>query len=480
MKNRTSGKIFFLIVTTIVVTITAITLSSCKTLGEDILADSDTFEVTRGDIIQTITTSGYVDSVEKNDYSLAIQGKVLYILDKDDIFKKGDVLLEVDNSRQELLIAQSEENLNTARNSLSIAKLNYQQALDANHVALQLAETSAQQAELSTRSALVALENANNMADKSEKSAKVALENAKKLLSEAKDEAKSNPMITDTQLAQYEANVNSAEANYDSVSAQSQSAAKSAEIAYEQSILGQSASYWSNLSSTQSAKTQIEAAAVNIRQAETQLRLSEISLELARLDVDNNITYAPYDGIVLASTYKEGQYASPGMNAISIISNDFIIKAEINETDVVNLKTGQDVDIILDAYPETTFKGKIIEISRIPSSIGGVVTFDFLVRPEIENAPELIYGLSANLEITEAVSKNVLYVPIDSILEENGKTYVNLVTEDGNIKKTEVVTGASNYDFIEIKSGLNEGDTVLISSINYINAIKSSLEPETD
>ncbi|MDD3819196.1 MAG: HlyD family efflux transporter periplasmic adaptor subunit, partial [Actinomycetota bacterium] len=432
-----------------------------------------------GDIIQTITTSGYVDSVDKNDYSLVTQGKVLYTLEKDDIFRKGDVLLEIDNSRQELLIAQAEENLNAARNSLSIAKLNYQQALDANHIAIQLAETGAQQAELSTRSALVALENANNMADKSEKSAKVALENAKKLFAEAKDDAKSNPLITDTQLAQYEANVDSAEANYDSVSVQSRSTVKSAEIAYEQSILGQSTSYWSNLSSTQSAKSQIEAAAINIRQAETQLRLSEVSLELARLDMDN-ITYAPYDGIVLASTYKEGQYASPGMNAISIISNDFIIKAEINETDVVNLKTGQDVDIILDAYPETTFKGKIIEISRIPTSTGGVVTFDFIIKPDRENAPELIYGLSANLEITEAISKNVLYAPIDSIIEENGKTYVNLVSEDGSIKKTEVVTGASNYDFIEIKSGLNEGDTILISSINYINAIKDNLESEAN
>jgi HlyD family secretion protein len=474
--SRSIRKIFFLILTIITVIITALSLSSCKTLGEDVIASSDTFEVTRGDIIQTTSTSGYVDSSEKNDYSIATQGKVLHALEKGDIFNKGDVLLEIDNSRQKLLIAQAEENLEAARNSFSIAQINYQRALDANHIAIQLAETSSQQAELATISALKALENANNMADKSEKSAKVALENAKKLLNEAKDE----PLIPDTQLAQYEANVDSAEANYDSVAAQGRSTAESAKNAYEQSILGQSASYWSNLSSTQSAKSQVEATAVNIKQAETQINLSEISLELARLDVDDNIIYAPYNGIVLSSTYKEGQYASPGMNAISIISNDFIIKADINEADIVNLKVGQDVDIILDAYPEIKFKGKIIEISRIPTSIGGVVSFDFLVRPDKENAPELLYGLSASLEIIELVSENILYVPIDSIIEEDGKTYVNLVTEDGKVKKTEVVTGAFNYEFIEIKSGLSEGDTVLISSINYGELIKESLEPETD
>jgi HlyD family secretion protein len=469
-------KIFFLILTIITVIITVLSLSSCKTLGKDVLASSDKFEVTRGDIIQTTSASGYVDSSEKNDYSITTQGKVLHTLEKGDIFKKGDFLLEIDNSRQKLLIAQAEENLEAARNSLSIAQVNYQRALDANHIAIQLAETSSQQAELATSNTLKALENANNMADKSEKSARVALENAKKLLDEAKNES----LITDTQLAQYEANVDSAEASYDSVVAQGRSTIESAENAYEQSILGQSTSYWSNLSSTQSAKSQIEATAVNIKQAETQINLSEISLELSRLDIDDNIIYAPYDGIVLSSTYKEGQYASPGMNAISIISNDFIIKADINEADIVNLKVGQDVEITLDAYPEIKFKGKIIEISRIPTSIGGVVSFEFLVRPDKENAPELLYGLSASLEITELVSEDILYVPIDSIIEEDGKTYVNLVAEDGNVKKTEVVTGAFNYEFIEIRSGLSEGDTVLISSINYGELIKESLEPETD
>ncbi len=465
MLSRLIRKKFFIInATFVIITIIMVSsgLSSCKSIG-DTSKLLDKFEVTRGDIVQAITTSGYIDSGEKNDYSINVSGEVLHALSKDDVFSKGDVLIEIDNSRQELLIAQSEENINLAKDSLALAKISYQQALDYNHIALQLAETGSQQAELSTHNAFIALENSNNIADKSKKSAEVALENAKKILAEAKNE----PLITDTQLAQYKANVDSARASYESAIAQGRSTAESAEGAYEQSNLGQSTTYWSNLSSTQSAASQIEVAAKNINQAETQLRLSEISLELARLEIDNNIIYAPYDGVVLSSSYKEGQYASPGINDISIISSDFVIRADINEIDVINLEIGQDVDIRLDAYYETNFKGKIIKISQIPTNIGGVVSFEFLVKPEIKNAPKLLYGLSASLDIITSGVENVLYVPIQSVFEEDGKTYVDVVAGDGNIEKREIYTGTFNYDFIEIKSGLSEGDNILISPVHY-------------
>ena len=448
----------FLILTIITIIIALLNLLACRAIG-DSQEDAETFEVTRGNIIQTVTTSGYVDSSKQNDYSLSASGKVLCALSKGDTFSKGDVLIEIDDSRQELLIAQAEENLNTAKNSLALARISYQKALDANHIAIQLAEVSTSLAEQSTQSAYKALENANNMANKSKESAGVALENAKKLLAQAQ----SDPLITDTQLVQYEANVDSAQAGYESAVAQGRSSAESAEGTYNQTLINQSSAYWSNLSSTQSAASQIEVTAKNMEQAETQLKLSEINLELAKLDMGSSVIHAPYNGIVLSSVYKEGQYASPGINAISIISSDFIIKANVNEIDVVNLQIGQDVDIRLDAYYENEFSGKIIKISPISSNIGGVVSFELTVKPETGNGPELLYGLSASLTITTSGVEDVLFVPIQSVYEEDGKSYVDLVAEDGSTEKKEVTTGMFNYDFIEIKSGLNKGDIILTS-----------------
>ena len=96
-----------------------------------------------------------------------------------------------------------------------------------------------------------------------------------------------------------------------------------------------------------------------------------------------------------------------------------------------------------------------------------MVSFELIVKPEIENGPKLLYGLSASLDITTSSSENVLFVPIQSVYEEDGKSYVDLVAEDGSTEKTEVTTGIFNYDFIEIKSGLNKGDTILISPAQY-------------
>ena len=426
MISKITGKFFFIITVIAIIIIALLNLTACNRLG-DISEIMDTFEVTKGDIIQTVTTSGYVDSSEQNGYSLSASGKVLSALSKGDTFSKGDSLIEIDDSRQELLIAQAEENLNTAKNSMALARISYQKALDANHIALQLADTNTSLSEQSVQNALTALEGANKSLDL----------------------AKKNISSTDLQIAQ--------------ASTQSHSA----EGAYQQTLINQSSTYWSNLSSTQSAASQIEVTAKNINQAEIQLNLSQISLELVKLDIDSGTIYAPYNGIVLSSAYKEGEYAGPGVPAISIISSDFIIKADINEIDVVNLQLGQDVDIRLDAYYENEFSGKIINISPISTNIGGVVSFELIVKPEIENGPKLLYGLSASLDITTSSSENVLFVPIQSVYEEDGKSYVDLVAEDDGIEKTEVTTGIFNYDFIEIKSGLNKGDTILISPAQY-------------
>ncbi|MCD4669009.1 MAG: efflux RND transporter periplasmic adaptor subunit [Actinomycetia bacterium] len=405
MKDIITGKYLF-IITVIITIVASFSLTACNELT-DISKTMDSFEVVKGDIIQTVNTSGSVGSSEQNDYPLSVSGKVLHALSKGDTFSKGDVLIKIDDSRQELLIAQAEENLNTGRHSLKLAKISYQQALDANHIAIQLAGNNMQQAELAAENAFRALENANNMASKSMRD--------------------------------------------------------SAEGTYEQSVLGQSTAYWNNFSSTKNTQDQIKITKENIEQAETQLKLSEINLELAKLDMDSSIIHAPYDGIVSSSSYKEGQNASPGVNAISIISDDFIIRADINEIDVINLQVGQDVDIRLDAYYENEFSGKIVYIAPIPTSIGGVVSYELIVKPEAGEGPELLYGLSASLAITTSGIKNVLYVPIQSVYEEDGKSYVDFVVEGANIEKTEVTIGAFNYDFIEIKSGLKEGDNILIS-----------------
>ena len=413
-----------LIAATVIIIIAMLNLLACRAI-RDGQEETETFEVARGDVIQTVNTSGYVLGEMENSYSLMASGKVARSLEKGDTFKKDDILIEIDTSRQQLLASQAEENLKIAENSLSLARLNYQQALDANHIALQMAEENKKLSELSVQNALTSLEDANEYLNLVEEGV----------------------LSTDALISQASAGSHSAEG------------------LYNQTILNQSTTYWTNLSSTQSTAHQIGITAKNIAQAESQVELSRINLDLVNLDIANSIVYAPYDGTVLSSAYRNGEYAGPGAPAISVISREFIIKAEINETDMVNLKVGQDAVIRLDAYFENEFEGKITEISPISTNIGGVVSFEIIVKPDASDVPTLLYGLSASLDIITSGAEDVLYVPIQSVFEEDGKSFVNIPGENGEVEKVEVSTGIYNFDFIEIRSGLSEGDTISISPV---------------
>jgi len=460
MKIKIIKKIFFLTVTITTIIIALLNLSACNAFGNNTV-DLETFKVTRGDIVQTISASGYIDSTSTHNYSLSTTGKVKYTLDKGDKFASDDLLFEIDSERQALLVSQAQENVNISEDSLELAQIGYQQALDANHIAVQLSEINKELAEQTTQSAYTAMVGTEDIANNLIASARTARDEAERIL----EEAKNDPMVTDTQLAQFEANLANSEANYNAVKAQQNSSKSSAQSGFEQSQLSQSSSYWTSLGNTQAARSQIDIARKSIDQAEKQLALSQISLELSEMDMDSYTIYAPYDGIVLSSSYSPGEYASPGVPAISIIEKDFVVKAEVNETDVVNLKEGQEVEVRLDAYYDYKFEGRIIQISPISSNIGGVVSFEVMVELDTQNGPEVLYGFSASLDITTSSVDDVLYVPIQYVYEDDSISYVDVLTQEGDKIKTEVTTGISNYDLVEIKSGLSEGDIVTTSSI---------------
>ena len=421
MKNNNFKKMISAAIAIAAVLTVVFTLTSCKDGGSP--DEMKTFSVIKGDIIQTVTTTGYVESKTTNSYSLQSAGIVLQALEEGDTFLEGDILIKIDNSRNDLLMAQAEENLNVAKTSLELAKLSLQQALDANHISLQLAETNIEASERSAQSALESLENANQY------------------LSAVKQH---------TEMPSYQKQ-------------QASSSVDTAEGAYDQSLTSQSATYWSNLSSIQTAGAQIEITKQNIEQAEAQVRLAGISTELAGLEMDSGIITAPYNGIVRSSTFNPGEYASSGVPAVEIIKDEFLITSDINEIDIINMEIGQKVDLTFDAYFGEAVLGKISKISPTSANIGGVVSFRITVEPETRDGLMLFDGLSTSLAIITSGVEDVIYIPIQAVFEEDEKQYVDILTGDQEVERVEVTSGIFNYDFIEIKSGLNEGDTVVIS-----------------
>ena len=443
-----------IIITVVIIIITVLILTSCAGAGMlGKMGNSDTaeegieiFELERGDIVQIVATTGSVDSSMLNYYSLQISGEVISAPEKGDVFKAGESLIKIDDSDALDQMAQVERDIENAESSLRTARINYQAALDANHIAIQMAELNTEGAEESMQSALVSLETANRSAQLSLESALYALENAQDAIV--------------------------AENNVESTKSSGRSSKNQAESSYEQSIINQSSTYWNNLSSQQSAEAQIALANENIKQAELVVEAAKIELESANENLQDYIFHAPYDGIVLSSDFRIGEQAS-GAAIISLISDELIVKISVSENDISKIAEGNEALITLDAYSDLEFNGKIIKIIPLAINDSGIMSFEVLIEFEAEEDIDIYYGLSANASIITHKAEDVLYVPIQSVYKEGGKSYVDLLTtldvETENIReaieKVEVTTGINDYLYLEVISGLKEGDVIVTSRI---------------
>ena len=450
-------KISFITISAFIVLIAALALTSCTGIGPfgNNLSGSEEqgieiFELERGDILQITSATGSLDSKTQNRFTSKVSGEIISALEKGDSFRKGDVLVEIDNSDALDKLEKIAMDIENAESSLRTARINYQKALDANHIAIQPAELNTEKSEESTQSALVSLETANKSAELSLESAELALKNA--------------------QNAQA---VESAEIQVESAKNSGRSSQNQAESSYDQSTISQSTTYWNNLSSLQSAAAQIAITAESIKQADLKVEAAKIELETAEesQEEDYNLI-APYDGIVLSSDFRVGEQAG-GSTMVSLISNEFIVKVTVSENDISKLSEGNEATVSLDAYSDLEFKGNVTGIIPISTDNGGIISFEVLIKFETEEDIDLYYGLSANASIITRKAEDVLYVPLQSVYKEDGKRYVDLLISDQmdpdnisqSVEKVEITTGINDYLYIEVTSGLKEGDVIVTSRI---------------
>jgi len=250
-------------------------------------------------------------------------------------------------------------------------------------------------------------------------------------------------------------------------------------------------------------------------------------------DVLSKTTYvSPINGIVSYLPVRLGEYVVPGIqNAngsfLMTLSDMSVVTSEVkvDETDIVNVKIGQDADVTIDAVPGKVFKGKVTEIgSQAVLRSSGLATTqtttsnqeakDFKVVVTLENPPEnLRPGLSTTAKIKTAERKNVVAIPIQALavrsrkdLEEaskdakGNKGSVTLAAPPaaapGDPKKDEiqgvfvvngkkaifrpVETGISGVTDIEITKGLDAGDEIVTGNYKALRTLKPDATVKVD
>ncbi|MEZ5802597.1 MAG: efflux RND transporter periplasmic adaptor subunit [Rhizobiaceae bacterium] len=240
------------------------------------------------------------------------------------------------------------------------------------------------------------------------------------------------------------------------------------------------------------------ASAVSV--AEAQLQIAEAQLRLQQTDLSKTKIYAPIDGIVLTRSVDPGQTVASSLQApvLFVIAADLRkmeLKAAIDEADIGMVSADQRAHFTVDAFPGHTFDARIRDIAYASVTTDGVVTYD--ARLDVEN-PEMLLrpGMTATVAVVTREAKDVLTVPaaafrfrppvaeqrsswsLESLfmprmprpqrqqqraLPADGSRTL-YVLENGQPKPIKVTVGATDGDRTEIISGLNDGDSVIVSS----------------
>jgi HlyD family secretion protein len=290
-------------------------------------------------------------------------------------------------------------------------------------------------------------------------------------------------------------------------------------------------SYDAAVATVEASRARMLAQKAQLEQVRSQLAQGKAVLVHTQDVLSKTTYYSPINGIVSYLPVRMGEYVVPGIqNAtgsfLMTLSDMSVVTSEVkvDETDIVNVKIGQDADVTIDAVPGKIFKGKVTEIgSQAVLRSSGLATTqtttsnqeakDFKVVVTLESPPEnLRPGLSTTAKIRTAERKSVVAIPIQALavrsrkdLEEAAKNAkkdgsVTLAAppaaSTGDPKKDEVQgvfvvnakkaafrpveTGISGVTDIEITKGLETGDEIVVGSYKALRTLKPQATVKVD
>lgn len=203
---------------------------------------------------------------------------------------------------------------------------------------------------------------------------------------------------------------------------------------------------------------QIAASKAQVRQAEANVQSS--AAEIAKASVS-----APFDGIITRVDAEAGEIVAPNIPLVSLISATYYdIEAFIPEADVAKVVIGDEAIVTLDAYGnDVVFDAKVVRSDPAETMIDGVATYRTTLQ-FTNNDERIKSGMTANVIIRTDERIQALVVPQRLVRTKGGNKVVRIVREDTE-DDVIVTTGLRGSDgTVEIISGINEGDRVLLSN----------------
>ena len=207
----------------------------------------------------------------------------------------------------------------------------------------------------------------------------------------------------------------------------------------------------------------------SIQSASESLRSAEISMQNQQDNMSNYTITSPISGTIIEKDAKQGDALTSGSTLCVIYDLSYLeMVINVDELQIGALSVGQKVQLTADAVTDKTYVGTVTRVSMKGSSSGGTTTYPITIR--IDDTDGLRPGMNANAEIVVAEANNALVVPNAAVIRggyvlvsKKSPSAANAVEDmdapEGYVY-VKVETGVSDDSYTEIKSGLQEDDTV--------------------
>ncbi len=197
----------------------------------------------------------------------------------------------------------------------------------------------------------------------------------------------------------------------------------------------------------------------------TALDIAKQNLQIAQFNRSYAQIISPIDGAVVKKMGNEGELTGPGTPIFYITSNrqgDWVVRVGVSDKDWARLKVGDKANVQLDAYPTEAFEGRITKLAPAADPMNKLYEIEVRIAPK---GKRLAAGLFAKVELKPVQSRTYTVVPLEAIVEGNGKEAFIYVLDESRkkVKRLPVQIGFVDGDKVLITNGL-EGISEVITS----------------
>lgn len=421
-----------------------------------------TSTIVRGDMEQTVEVTGDINALKSVTLSAKIPGRLANVF-----VREGDAV----SQGQTVAVLDQDDSLNNVQTA--------QGGLESAMARLSQAQTNARVTKIETTAAI--------------EQAQANLSAAISKMEVTKKPTRSQDrMVAENRVESAKANLDNAEANYkrnesllkdgaiapstfDVIKAQYLVAKSDYKSAKDQLSMidegGRSEDISASRSQVEVARQQLRTAKANasqnlvraedVKSAQAGVRQAKASLAIAKQQLENTYIKSSISGEVASRTAEPGQVVGVGQSIVSVVNlGSIFFKGDISEKQSGSVDVGQQVRVLIDAFPGTQYAGKVLEL--YPS--GSTVSRNFSTRIAILGATHNVKpGMFARGNIVTGVSHNTLLVPKDAIDERKGTRSVFTVSSKDTVSRHIIEVVRENRNFAEIKmpSDLKTGDIVV-------------------